>query len=81
MEVSVLELRRKMKDVMTAIDRHEHIILTYRGIRRAAIVPLDDENRNDVKVSELPAFGLWSDREDMAQPVEYVSNLRKPRFR
>ena len=79
MEISVLDLRRKMKEVMTAIDRHEHIILTYRRVRRAVIVPLEDEKQNDVKVADLPSFGLWADRDDMTNPVEYVSNLRKPR--
>ena len=79
MEASVLDLRRKMKDIMAAIDRHEHVILTYRGCRRAVIIPLEDEKHSDVKVNDLPAFGMWANREDMSDPSEYVSNLRQPR--
>lgn len=79
MEASVLDLRRKMKDVKSAIDRHEHVILTYRGRKFAVIIPLEDEKHHKVKASELPAFGMWADREDMADPVAYVEKIRQPR--
>ena len=42
METSVLDLRKKMREIMSAIDRHERVTLTYRGRRRAVIVPLPD---------------------------------------
>ena len=80
MEASVLDLRRKMKEIMAAIDRHEHIILTYRGCRRAVIVPLEDEKHNNTKVVDLPAFGMWANRDDMANPSDFVSHLRQQRM-
>ena len=79
MEASVLDLRKKMRDVMSAIDRHERVTLTHRGRRRAVIVPLTEAKRNKVRVADLPAFGMWAERADMTDPVAYVEELRKPR--
>lgn len=79
MEASVLDLRKKMKKVMSAVDRHEHVTLTYRGKRRAVIVPWSEFQKPKVKASDLPAFGMWADRDDMADPVAYVREIRKPR--
>ena len=31
-------------------------------------------------IRNLPMIGMWKDREDMANPVEWVQGLRKPRF-
>ena len=79
MEASVLDLRKKMHDVMSAIDRREHVTLTYRGRRRAIIVPLTEVKSNKTKVADFPAFGMWADRADMNDPVAYVEQIRKPR--
>ena len=29
--------------------------------------------------SDTPLYGLWQDREEMADPVDYVRHLRRPR--
>ena len=79
MEASVLDLRKKMREVMSAIDRRERVTLTHRGRRRAVIVPLAAAKPAKVKVADLPAFGMWSDRADMPDPVAYVDEIRKPR--
>ena len=81
MEASVLDLRKKMKKVMSAIDRRERVTLTYRGKRRAVIVPWTETGKKTVRTADLAAFGMWADRADMADPVAYVENLRKPRSR
>ena len=79
MEASVLDLRKKMREVMSAIDRRERVTLTHRGRRRAVIVPLGEAKPDRVKVADLPAFGMWADRSDMTDPVDYVNEIRKPR--
>ena len=79
MEASVLDLRKKMREVMSAIDRRERVTLTHRGRRRAVIVPLRETESGKVKVADLPAFGMWADRSDMTDPVAYVNEIRKPR--
>lgn len=79
MEASVLDLRKKMREVMSAIDRRERVVLTNRGRRRAVIIPLDEAKPSKVKVAGLPAFGMWADRADMTDPVADVEEIRKPR--
>lgn len=79
MEASVLDLRRKMSEVMSALDRRERVTLTHRGRRRAVIVPIEDEKKATVKVSALPAFGMWAKRDEMTDAVAYVEKLREPR--
>ena len=79
MNASVLDLRKKMKDVIAALDRHEKVTLTYRGRKKAVIVPCDDETKN-VAAEDHAAFGMWQDRKDMDNVDDYVRNLRKGRF-
>ena len=81
MEASVLDLRKKMREVLTAIDRHETVTLTHRGKRRAVIVPWSQTGKTKVRTADLAAFGMWSDRPEMTDPSAYVENIRKPRFR
>ena len=81
MEASVLDLRKRMREVMTAIDRHETVTLTHRGKRRAVIVPLTQTKKTKVKTADLAAFGMWSGRPEMADPAAYVETIRKPRVR
>ena len=77
MEASVLDLRKKMGDVVSAIDRHERVTLTHRGRRRAIILPITEKKK--IRVADLPAFGMWAGRDDMADPVSCVEKLREPR--
>jgi antitoxin (DNA-binding transcriptional repressor) of toxin-antitoxin stability system len=79
MEASVLDLRKKMSEIMSAIDRRERVTLTHRGHRRAVIVPLEEEKKTKVKVADLPAFGMWAKRDEMTDAVAYVEKLREPR--
>ena len=81
MEASVLDLRKRMREVMTAIDRRETVTLTHRGKRRALIVPLTQSKKTKLKTADLAAFGMWSDRPETADPAAYVETIRKPRFR
>ena len=80
MEASVLDLRKRMREVMMAIDRHETVTLTHRGKRRAVIIPLAKMGKTKVKAADLAAFGMWSARPETADPAAYVEDIRKPRF-
>jgi antitoxin (DNA-binding transcriptional repressor) of toxin-antitoxin stability system len=79
MNATVLDLRRNMKGVLAALNRSETVTLTYRGRKKAVIVPCDRE-QVERKVSEHPAFGMWADRSDMANVQAYVRTLRKGRL-
>jgi len=78
MNATVLDLRRNMKGVLAALDRRETVTLTYRGRKKAVIVPCD-QRQIQRHVSEHPAFGMWADRDDMANVEAYVRTLRKGR--
>jgi prevent-host-death family protein len=77
MKATLLDLRRKTGDILAALDRNERVTLTKRGRKTAVIVPLQAETRPSV--ASHAAFGMWRDREDMADVDEYVRALRKGR--
>jgi len=74
MKVSILDLRRRMKDVLLALDRNESTVF-YRGKEKAILSP--SQQRTNKSVKDHEAFGMWRDRKDMADIDAYVRNLRK----
>ena len=79
MNASVLDLRNKMSEIMAALDRQERVTLTYRGRKKAVIIPCQEEEKRKRKVAEMPAFGMWKERPEMQDPEEYVRKLREGR--
>ena len=78
MKASILDLRRRMKDVLLALDRNETITILYRGKEKAILSPSQPSTPKSVKDHEV--FGMWQDREDMADVNAYVRKLRKGRL-
>ena len=76
MEASILDLRKNMKKVMSALERNERVTLTRK---MAVIVPAGEKQARKIKAADLAAFGMWADREDMQDVSAYVRELRKPR--
>ena len=80
---SIVDLRYRMKDVLRAIDRGEMVSVLYRGVEKARLVPVgvgrDASESPGVRAQDQPFFGLWKDRDDLADPVAYVRKLRAPR--
>jgi antitoxin (DNA-binding transcriptional repressor) of toxin-antitoxin stability system len=79
MKASIVDLRYHMKDVLRAIDRGETVTVLYRGREKARLVPVQ-EKKPAVRAEDMPMFGMWADREDMADPAAYIRKLREPRF-
>jgi prevent-host-death family protein len=79
MDATVLDMRRNTKKILEALERNETVTLSKRGREIARIVP---KKRATVGTSlkDLPAFGMWKDRADMADPSAYVHRMRKGRF-
>lgn len=77
MEATVLDLRRKTRAILTALARNERVTVTNRGRKQAVIVPCSDKER--LRAAEHPAFGMWRDRNDLADVGGYVRRLRKGR--
>ena len=75
MKASILDLRRRMKDILLALDRNESVTIFYRGKKKALLSPIRQRTKEPVKDHE--AFGMWRDRKDMADVDTYVRDLRK----
>lgn len=78
MNATVLDLRKSMKRVLAAIERNERVTLTHRGRKKAVIVPYREQKEEQL-VSRHPAFGMWKDRDEMADVDAYVRKLRRGR--
>ena len=79
MEASILDLRRRMRDVLRALDRNEPVTILYRGKKRAVLQSWRNAERRGGSVSDHAAFGMWKDREDLADVAAVVRDLRKGR--
>lgn len=79
MEATVVDLRRKMRAVLAAVDRGETVTITYRGKVKAKLVPAGRERGPETPITEDPAFGMWKDRKDMEDPSAWVRELRSRR--
>jgi antitoxin (DNA-binding transcriptional repressor) of toxin-antitoxin stability system len=80
MKATVVDLRRRTAEIIKALDRNECVTILYRGKPKGIIYPVkDDPKRKRVSVAELPAFGMWKDREDMKDPTAWVRKIRSAR--
>ena len=80
MKATVLDLRRKTREIIEALDRGETVALYYRGHKKADIVPIRKGPISRDELMKSPMFGMWKDREDMADVEAYIRKLRKPRY-
>jgi len=85
MKASVLDLRRRMKDVLESLRRNEPVTLFRRGKVVGTIqppgVPRDSAPGGPAArlASSHPAFGLWKDRADLRDVEAAVARLRRGR--
>ena len=79
MKASILDLRRKMSDVLRALDRNESVTILYRGKEKAIMHPIGGPSGKRTPIREHPAFGMWKDRKDMQDVEGHVRRLRKGR--
>ncbi len=67
MKTNAVDLRRNMKDIMRAVDRHEMVTVLYHGKEKAVILPI--EHATCEPVVEHAFFGMHVDSE---KPVDAV---------
>ena len=80
MKASILDLRRKMKDILKAVDQNEPVTILYRGKEKGIIYPLGNKKKNPGSVSEHNAFGMWKERKDLEDVEKVINKLRKERY-
>ena len=80
MEISAKALRSRVGDVLACLDRGESVTITYRGKPRARLVGIEAESEATPRSAEdFPAFGMWSDRDDLTDVDAHVRSLRQGR--
>ena len=80
MEASILDLRRRMAEILRALDRNESVKILYRGRQRAILIPTGPADGQRRPVSSLPAFGMWKDYHAIRDVAAHVRKLRRSRF-
>jgi antitoxin (DNA-binding transcriptional repressor) of toxin-antitoxin stability system len=79
MKASILDLRRRMRSILDALERNEPVTILYRGKEKGVILPCGHDKRRPGAVAAHPAFGMWKDREDTADVGQFVRRLRAGR--
>ena len=78
MKASILDLRRRMGEVLKSLERNEPVSILHRGKEKGVIYPAAARD-NRTSVEEHPAFGMWKDRDDLDDVDQAVRTLRKGR--
>ena len=77
MKASIVDLRYKMSEVLSALDRRERVNILYHGKVKGVIVPA--EERSNSKASKHPFFGMASGEKKAVEQV--MEELREGRGR
>jgi prevent-host-death family protein len=80
MEISAKELRQKTRLLLDAVERGEEVTITYRGRAKARVVRIQSAPDRKEPASENELFGLWADRDDLADPQTWIRTLRQRRY-
>jgi hypothetical protein len=76
MEASILDLRYKMHDVLSALNRCEKVHIKYHGKIKGEIVPCRSGKKH--KSAEHPLFGML--KHEKGDPAEIVGKMRRSRY-
>ncbi|MDH7512082.1 MAG: hypothetical protein QHH14_03930 [Clostridiales bacterium] len=79
MKATFLDLRKKSRDIVRALDQNQSVTLFYRGKEKGVIVPVSKPSEKRIPVIRHRAFGMWRDRADMRDVRRAVARLRKAR--
>jgi len=77
MKATALDLRRRTKEIIDALDRGESVTLTYRGEEKGTIVPARKKRRRSI--TEFEFFWMWKDNPEVEDVEGYIRRLRERR--
>jgi prevent-host-death family protein len=77
MEITIKQLRIQPGRIISQVNNGQEITITYRGKAFAKIIPIQTESSKREFDNEL--FGIWKDREDLANVDQCVRGMRKER--
>lgn len=78
MKISLATLSKRRDDVLDALKNNQKISVSHNGHVIAVLQSPRADERRERKL-RTPAFGMWADRDDMADPNEWRRNLRRKR--
>lgn len=78
MKASILDLRRRMSEVLRALEKNEPVTILHRGKEKGIIYP-SVQKSGALPIAQHPAFGMWQDRNDFQDVARTVRTLRKGR--
>ena len=76
MEASIVDLRYRMKNIMNALNRNEHITVLYHGQKKAVITPIS--KKTEKSVMDHKFFGMNADCKKTVE--ETMEQLRGRRY-
>ena len=79
MKATFVDLRKRSKEIVKALDRNQTVTLFYRGKAKGVIVPASGTSNKAMSVLNHPAFGMWRNRTDMKDVRKWVDEIRKTR--
>lgn len=79
MKASILDLRRKMSEVLKSLDRNEPVTILHRGKEKAVLCPAKSLPSRSGAVTDHPAFGMWKKRAGLTDVDQHIRRLRKAR--
>jgi len=79
MKASVLDLRRRTREILKALERNETVTILYRGKVKGILRPVPGREVKAGSAASHPAFGMWKDRRDLKDVARVVRDLRKGR--
>lgn len=79
MKATFLDLRKRSKEIVKALDRSQSVTLFYRGKAKGVIVPASWPPAKSISALKHRAFGMWRDRADRSSVEAYIAKLRRAR--
>lgn len=84
MTATLVELRSRMSEIESAVSRSEPVTVLRRNRPWAVLVSVRSHHQvqadaSPAKSRDFTACGMWADRADVQDPVEWVKALRKDR--
>ena len=77
-------IRKNWAKVINEVKGGKIYYVSDRGVPEAAIVPIslltDESYKKPTPISETKAFGMWKNRDDMKDPLEWERKIRSERF-
>ena len=75
MKATIADLRYRMKDVLSAVERGESVTVLHRGQPKARLLPIA-RKAGGAKLADAEVFGMWKDRKDLRDVPGYIRKLR-----